>query len=107
MPVSDGSPLLFKGFDKLVHLGFFFVLSVLLFYGRIKSQNSYKFRFFTILKIIVLTAAIGAGIEIMQLEFFSYRSAEFWDFGCDMLGVMMAVFSYILLHRTEYNDKKS
>jgi VanZ family protein len=105
--VSDGSPLLFKGFDKLVHLGFFFVLSVLLFYGRIKSQHSYKFRFFTILKIIFLTAAIGAGIEIMQLEFFSYRSAEFWDFGCDMLGVMMAVFSYILLHRTEYNDKES
>jgi VanZ family protein len=107
MPKTEGTGIFFDGFDKLVHLGFFFILTILLFYGRIKERHSYKFRLFTIFKIILITAAIGAGIEVMQLLFFPYRSAELWDFGCDMLGVGMGVFSYILLHRTEYNDKKS
>ena len=37
--VSGGLPL-FEGFDKLVHTGFFFVLTVFLFYGKIKQQKS-------------------------------------------------------------------
>ena len=84
--------------------GFFFVLSILLFYGKIKSQSSYSFRVMTIFKIVALTFFVGAGIEVLQLELFPYRSAEWWDLGADMMGVMMAVFSYILLHRSNYNE---
>jgi hypothetical protein len=53
----------------------------------------------TIVKILILTAVLGGGIEILQLEVFTYRSAEWWDFFCDMAGVGMGVFSYIFLHR--------
>ena len=46
-----GHGLFFEGFDKIVHLGFFFVLTVFLFYGKIKQQNSYEYRLITIIKI--------------------------------------------------------
>lgn len=91
---------LFEGFDKLVHTGFFFVLTVLLFYGKIRQQHSYSFRIMTIVKILLVTSFLGAGIEILQWKVFTYRSADFWDFFTDMTGVGMGIFSYIFLHRT-------
>lgn len=100
------SGFFFEGFDKLVHLGFFFVLTTLLFYGRIQSQRSYEFRALTILKVIGITFLIGAAIELIQWKFFPYRSAEWWDLGSDMLGVMMGVFSYIILHLMNFNEKE-
>lgn len=106
MPDTSGSGFFFEGFDKLVHLGFFYVLTILLFYGKIKHQHNYSFRSLTIFKIIVITAALGGGIELLQWKFFTYRSAEWWDFGCDMTGVFMGVFSYILLHKSNYNEKR-
>lgn len=106
MPDQEGPGFFFKGFDKMVHLGFFYVLSVLLFYGKIRYQHAYSFSILTIIKIILLTAFIGGSIEGIQYFFFSYRSAEWWDFICDMLGVLMAVFSYIVLHLADYGKKK-
>lgn len=105
MPSGNGHGFFFEGFDKFVHMGFFFVLTILLFYGKIRHQHNYSFSSLTIFKIIVITAVLGAGIEMLQLKFFSYRSAEWWDFGCDMIGVFMGVFSYILLHKSNYNEK--
>ena len=109
MPLSDAQVGLgfrfFEGFDKLAHTGFFFVLTVLLFYGKIKEQNSYSYRSLTILKILIITAALGALIEILQIVFFTYRSAEWWDIFADMTGVGMGIFSYIFLHRIRFNEK--
>ncbi|HET8827798.1 MAG TPA: VanZ family protein [Pelobium sp.] len=101
IPVSEvpGSSLFFEGFDKMVHLGFFFVLTVLLFYGKIYQQNSFEYRFLTIVKIVIINVCLGGGIELLQWKVFTYRSAEWWDFFADMLGLGMGVFSYLLLHR--------
>ena len=96
--LEKGVPV-FQGMDKLVHTGFFFVLTVLLFYGKIRQQKSYVFRITTIMKILLVTASLGAGIEILQWKVFTYRSAEWWDLFCDMVGVGMGIFSYIFLHR--------
>lgn len=101
---NNGSGVFFTGFDKLAHLGFFFVLTIFLFYGKIRHQHNYSFRSLTIFKIIIITAALGGSIELLQWKFFTYRSAEWWDFGCDMIGVFMGVFSYILLHKSNYNE---
>lgn len=98
MDAAGGVPA-FQGMDKLVHTIFFFVLTVLLFYGKIRQQRSYYFRITTIFKIFFLTAALGAGIEILQWKVFTYRSAEWWDLFCDLAGVGMGIFSYIFLHR--------
>lgn len=106
MPDQKGAGFFFQGFDKMVHLGFFYVLSVLLFYGKIRYQHDYSFSILTIIKIILVTAFIGGSIEGIQYFFFNYRSAEWWDFISDMLGVFMAVFSYIVLHLADYGKKK-
>ena len=106
IPVSgSGKISVFEGFDKLVHTGFFFVLTVLLFYGKIRQQRSYTYRITTILKILFITMILGGGIEILQLTVFTYRSAEWWDFFCDMVGVGMGIFSYIFLHRFRFNER--
>ncbi len=98
LPNTKGNDFFFEGFDKMTHLGFFFVLSVLLFYGKIKYQHSFSFRSLTIVKIMLINIALGGGIELLQWKIFTYRSAEWWDFGADMIGCLMAVFSYVLLH---------
>lgn len=103
--VSKAGFTLFEGFDKLAHTGFFFVLTVFLFYGKIREQSSYSYRPLTILKILLVTLTLGGGIEILQYEVFTYRSAEWWDLFADMTGVGMGIFSYILLHRIRFNDK--
>lgn len=95
----------FEGIDKLVHTGFFFVLTVLLFFGKIRQQHSYSYRILTIVKIILVTSLFGAGIEFLQWKVFTYRSADWWDLFADMTGVGMGVFSYVLLHRTNYGEK--
>ena len=100
MEGAPGDLPLFEGLDKLVHTGFFFVLTVLLFYGKIRQQGSYTFRVMTIVKILLITGFLGGGIELLQWKVFTYRSADFWDFFCDMTGVGMGIFSYIFLHRT-------
>lgn len=105
MPDTKGTGFFFDGFDKMVHLGFFYVLTVLLFYGKIKYQHNFSFRSLTIFKIIIIAALFGGGIELLQWKVFTYRSAEWWDFGCDMLGCFMGIFSYVLLHLANYNEK--
>ncbi|MCZ4242868.1 VanZ family protein [Pedobacter punctiformis] len=107
MPETESGGFFFEGFDKMAHLGFFFILSVLLFYGKIKYQHSFGFRTLTIFKILLINAIIGGGIELLQWKVFTYRSAEWWDFTCDMLGACMAVFSYVLLHKLNFNEKDS
>jgi VanZ family protein len=104
MPDSSGPGIFFEGFDKLVHLGFFYVLTIFLFYGKIRHQHNYSFRSLTIFKVILIGAFLGGAIELLQWKIFTYRSAEWWDFGCDMLGVFMGVFSFVLLHKSNYNN---
>jgi len=106
MPMpNSGHVRFFEGFDKLVHTGFFFVLTVLLFFGKIRQQLSYTYRPLTIVKILLITTLLGGGIELSQLEVFTYRSAEWWDFFSDMTGVGMGIFGYIFLHRSQFNEK--
>lgn len=94
---------LFPGFDKLVHLGFFFVLTVLLFFGKIQRQASYVYRLSTLIKIVLLTSILGGGIELLQWKIFTSRSGEWWDFFSDMVGVGMGIFGYIFSHtKDEY-----
>lgn len=101
---GSGGGFFFTGFDKLAHLGFFYVLTILLFYGKIKYQHNYSFRSLTIFKVILISFIIGGGIELLQWKVFTYRSAEWWDFAADMIGCLMGVFSYVLLHLSNYNE---
>lgn len=109
LPSNDlpGASHFFEGFDKLAHTGFFFVLTVFLFFGKIKQQASYQYRLLTIIKILLIAGFLGGLIELMQWKLFTYRSADWWDFFCDLLGVGMGIFSYVFLHRFTLNGNKA
>lgn len=76
-------------------MGLFFVFTVLLFYGKVQQQLSCKYGLLTLVKIILLAAILGGGVELLQWKVFTYRSGEWWDFFSDMVGVGMGIFSYI------------
>ncbi len=97
----------FEGFDKLVHVGVFFVLTAFLFLGTIRQHYTDGFRLISAVKIVSASVIFGGFIEIIQKELFTYRSAELWDFFADVVGIGMAVFSYILLHRTRLKTNES
>lgn len=89
----------FEGFDKVVHLGLFFVLVVLLFHGNVKQYEYCHIT--TILKITLLAVILGATTELLQWKVFTYRSGDWWDFFADTLGAAMGTFSYVLLGRNK------
>jgi len=98
------SHLFFKGFDKITHTGLFFVLTVLTFYGIIRKQGKISFSAAIFIAIILLMFLFGGLIEVLQWKIFTYRSAEWADLFCDILGSLMAIFSVLV---TTYAVSKS
>lgn len=101
MGSAESKPV-FEGFDKLVHTGFFFVLTVFIFFGKIRQHQTSSFRITSILAVFFISSFFGGLIEILQWKVFTYRDGDWWDFFCDVTGVLMGVFGYIFLHRTGY-----
>lgn len=93
---AGDSHLFFRGFDKLTHTGLFFVLTVLTFYGLIRKQASTQFSTYTLGVIFALMFVFGGAIELLQWKFFTYRSGDWNDLFCDMLGSLMGIFSVMV-----------
>jgi len=92
---------LFYGFDKVVHMGIFFVLTVLLYWeSGLKSSWKAK-KIITILKVMVSTIAFAILTEVGQQYLTTSRSGDKWDLFADIVGICMGTFSYILLYRRE------
>jgi VanZ family protein len=108
MKISSGanSGFFFEGFDKMVHLGLFYILTILSIFGSIRYRQSYRLPILTIIKLLTFSLILGGGIEILQWKVFTYRSAEWWDFVCDLTGSTMAIVTYILWHANEYTNEK-
>lgn len=90
----------FPGMDKLVHTGFFFVFTVLLYYGAIRQTGSVGPSWPTSIKVVGFSVAFALFTEYLQWKIFTYRSAEAWDLFADAVGTGMGVFAYLLLHST-------
>lgn len=89
------SPLFFQGFDKLTHTGLFFVLTVFTFHGLIRKQGHMEFSLSVFIIVLLLIFLFGGAIEILQWKIFTYRSGDWNDLFCDMLGSLMAIFSVL------------
>ncbi len=93
---AGNSHLFFRGFDKLTHTGLFFVLTVLTFYGLIRKQAKTHFPAAVFLTVFVLMFLFGGAIELLQWKFFTYRSGDWNDLFCDLLGSLMGIFSILV-----------
>ncbi len=94
----------FPGIDKLVHTGFFFVFTVLLYYGAIRQVGTFRPSWRISTRVVIFSCLFALFTEFLQWKVFTYRSAEAWDLFADAVGTGMGVFAYLLLHnvyRTE------
>ena len=94
IPLSDRIHI--PNFDKLVHFGFFFVLSALLFMESTKQQNTSVTRFKVSGTIFLIAAIYGGSIELLQKFVFTYRSAEWLDFLADAAGSMCSILLILI-----------
>lgn len=90
----------FPGIDKLVHTGFFFVFTVLLYYAAIRRAGTSAPAWGISIKVIVFSSLFALFTEYLQWKIFTYRSAEVWDLFADAVGTGMGVFAYLILHKT-------
>ncbi len=88
----------FPGMDKLVHTGFFFVFTVLLYYGAIRRTGTSRPSWRISIRVILFSSLFALFTEYLQWKIFTYRSAEAWDLFADAVGTGMGVFAYLLLH---------
>ncbi len=98
------SHLFFKGFDKLTHTGLFFVLTVFTFYGLIRKQVRLSLFMFSV--VLIFMFLFGGAIELLQWKVFTYRSAEWNDLFCDVLGSLMGIFSILVTTHAIQAQKK-
>ncbi|WP_353196067.1 VanZ family protein [Parapedobacter defluvii] len=90
----------FPGIDKLVHSGFFFVFTVLLYYGAIRKGGTARPSWGITMRVIIFSFLFALFTEFLQWKIFTYRSAEAWDLFADVVGTGMGVFAYLLLHNS-------
>src|SRR5690606_25505953 len=88
----------FPGMDKLVHTGFFFVFTVLLYYGAIRQVGTSRPSWRISARVVLFSCLFALFTEYLQWQIFTYRSAEAWDLFADAVGTGMGVFAYLLLH---------
>lgn len=97
------SPLFFPGFDKLVHCGLFFVLTVLISYGFIRQNGGQQFNFINGVGVGLAAVIYGGIIELLQLFVFTWRGPEWNDLFADSVGAGMAVFgAWLVLNASAY-----
>jgi VanZ family protein len=84
----------FLNFDKLVHVGIYFVLSVAIcfafFYKKEESNQSINFRVW----IICFGIFYGGFMEILQHYIFINRSGSWYDFFANAIGATIGVVFY-------------
>ncbi len=90
LPGKDLPEVNIVNFDKVAHLGVFFLLCILYlrwksFGPRLQASN------FTIACIII---AYGGIIEILQGTFYTDRFSDIWDFAANSTGVLTGIFIY-------------
>ena len=93
------SSLFFPGFDKFVHVVFYFVLCFLMIDAFYRQT---RFRLLGLLPITFATFIClfyGGLIEVLQMKVFTYRSGDWGDFIADAIGTFMALIPYYIYRK--------
>ena len=78
------------GFDKLIHASIFFILLSLVFLKAFKHQQST----FVFVMTFIFAFFYGVILEFMQANYFSNRSADFYDIAANTAGCVIAVLIF-------------
>lgn len=100
------SPRFFEGFDKLVHCGLFFTMTVLYSAGYLKYNKKPGLSVLTAVLIILGMVAYGGAIELLQKYVFTWRSADWDDLFADTVGICMGMFGVLVSINSVKNAKK-
>lgn len=90
---------LFEGADKLVHTGFFFIFSVLLYDASMRTRSNARPSWGVLLQVVLISTLFALLTEFLQWRFFTYRAAEMWDLVANLIGIGMGTFAYLVLRR--------
>lgn len=85
-------------FDKVIHVGIYFVFSVLLFYGIIKQGASLNKRQHISLITILIASLLGLSMEVLQYTGNAGRSFEMLDILANIIGSLLGVAAVSLIH---------
>ena len=100
------SPMFFAGFDKLVHCGLFFVLTIFLGTGIARANALQKLTYIQLFLSLLIPFLFGGLIELLQAYVFTWRSGEWGDLFADSVGTGMAVFGILITIWALKNEKK-
>jgi len=96
LPDVSNSAHSFPGIDKLIHTGFFFVFTILMFFGSLMNDNEPNLISWPNIFVLGSASVFAVATELIQ-KFLSYRSFEYWDIFADHVGIGMAYFAYLVL----------
>ena len=85
-------------FDKIVHLGMFGVLYLLLMKGLMKQHGYAAYNRMVVLSVIIVVV-YGAATEVLQKILPTGRDADIFDWLADCAGAAIAYIIYGLLKR--------
>lgn len=85
---------MFRGADKLIHCGMYFIFSVLSCWT-LKTELNYSRLFY----IIIGTVGWGVLMEYLQLDMNRGRSFSWYDELANSIGVTFGILIYILVSR--------
>jgi len=89
---------LFAGIDKVVHMGIFFILAILL-YWESAMKSKWKGNMWIIISKVVISTVIFAFLTEEAQKHVSSRTADLYDIYADCIGIGMATFAFLLLYR--------
>ncbi len=94
--ISIDEKMLFKHFDKVVHLLMYFTLTFIFAIENFISSN-YKINKLKFFAVITISFIVGVGMELAQSYLTTYRSGDFFDEVANLSGVIVAVLIFLLL----------
>jgi VanZ family protein len=97
----------FKYADKLVHFFMYFFFTFILIYDFIHNQKKLKQPSFLFI-CVLFPVLLGGIIEVLQNLFFRPRTAEWLDWICDLVGILISLLLFFIFYvLTKKSFKKS
>lgn len=95
----------FENEDKLIHFLMYFALTAVLIHDTLRASRKQELNTKMVLRFcLIFSVILGGVIEIMQPLFFAPRTASWYDWLADTLGVVAAWFLMKWIFAKKYPD---